>query len=285
MPGLEQLVELSRRLGIVEAYVQGGGGNTSFKDGDHRMWIKASGVELATVEALSGFVPVDYQKTLTMLDNCRSEADYIAMVGQAVITADATNSRRPSIETGFHALLGKVVLHSHSVWGNLINCCADGESLLKGICPKALWVSYVTPGLPLTKHIRSYIKVGSGNTILFLQNHGVIVSASDTDVAWKLHEDVNMRIRRHFKLPDIYQPVENSFIADTDHMLFPDQAVYLGHEASRFSKAGIETQQAYDFLSATMAQLSLKPHYLPQAEAQTLINMEAEKYRQKVAQV
>jgi len=227
-------------------------------------------------------VPVDYPQVIRTLQSCRTDADYVAAVGSSVIAADATGNRRPSIETGFHALLGKVVMHSHSVWGNLVNCAENGEEILKEILPQALWIPYQTPGLALTRQIQTYLAARPDAEILFLQNHGVIISAATTAQAWDWHEDVNRRIRARFNLPDTYQPTQ-AYTTDRQHILFPDQAVYLGNKLLAHSKASVETLQAYDFLRATMDELNLTPHYLPEAEAEFLVNMEAEKYRQKVA--
>ena len=284
MPELDDLAHLSRRLGAQIAYAQGGGGNTSLKDSSARMWIKASGIELATAEADKSFVPVDYKKTVSLLSQCKTEADYVECVGQSVIAEDATSNKRPSIETGFHALLGKVVMHSHSVWANLVNCALTGQKLVTDLFPNALWIPYETPGLPLTRRIQEYLKNQSDTEILFLQNHGVIVSAATTEDAWALHEDINQAIRARFSLSDSYPTADESFIADAQHILFPDQTVYLNHPILKNSKAGHETQQAYNFLRYTLIKLNLEPHFLPETESEALLNMEAEKYRQKVAQ-
>lgn len=285
--GLHQLAHVSRQLGGNKAFVQGGGGNTSFKNDARCMWVKASGSELAHVSLDQGFVAVDYTGIRDGLSACESEADYTGLVRSAILPAQETSKARPSIEAGFHALLGPCVLHSHSVLTNLLACAKEGVALTEAILPQAVWVPYASPGLPVTQSVMEKIiaqqALANGIAILLLQNHGLVVAAHTPDEAWQLHEKVNETVRSHFRLlPPVVE--EAPFCAaDAEHLLFPDQAVYLGHETLRLSKAGEETQQAYNYLRQTMHELGLTPNFLPVEEADFLLNMEAEKYRQKVA--
>ncbi len=57
---LQDIIALSRRYGSDPEAVLAGGGNTSAKDAD-RMYIKCSGVQLATMDG-AGFVPIDRHK-------------------------------------------------------------------------------------------------------------------------------------------------------------------------------------------------------------------------------
>ena len=49
MSEIEKLVEVSRKYGSDDRYVIAGGGNTSFKTAE-RLWVKASGHALATID-------------------------------------------------------------------------------------------------------------------------------------------------------------------------------------------------------------------------------------------
>lgn len=249
------------------------------------MWVKASGVELADVQPEKGFVAVDYHVIRQGLASCHGETDYTTLVRTSVIPTAATQTGRPSIEAGFHAILGPAVLHSHSILTNLLACSVEGQALCTTILPQAIWVPYASPGLPVTQSVVAQAETGQGaeeSAILLLQNHGLVVAAATPDAAWQIHEDVNTTVRRHFGLPDATLDDAPVFLADSAHLLFPDQAVYLGHEILRLSKAGQETQRAYNYLRHTMSMLGLTPNFLPPDEAGFLLNMEAEKYRQKV---
>lgn len=283
----ESLVRISRQLGCNQAYVQGGGGNTSIKVDNGRMWVKASGTELAAVRTDNGFVTVDYLHIRQGLAACTTEADYTGLVKASVLEHDAGRSARPSIEAGFHALLSPAtVLHSHSVLANVLTCTREGEDLCRNLLPEAIWVPYASPGLPVTRSVQdrlASISTGQQTIVLMLQNHGLVVAAKTPDAAWHLHATVNSTIMRHFDLAELALNAAPFFIADAAHLLFPDQAVYLGHESLRQSKAGEETQQAYNVLRSIMGTRNLTPNFLPPDEADFLLNMEAEKYRQKVS--
>lgn len=285
---LEHFVNVSRQLGQNTAYVQGGGGNTSFKVDGTCMWVKASGMKLAEVGADNGFIAVNYLRIRQELGACKTETDYTEVVRASVMDAGSSLSgRRPSIEAGFHAMLSPaVVLHSHSVLANLLACTEEGEELCRTLLPEAIWIPYASPGLPVTSLIGSHLSEldpDQPRIILMLQNHGLVVAAATPDAAWQLHSSVNAVIQSHFKLADPVLKNAPCFVADAAQLLFPDQAVYLGHEGLRQSEAGEETQQVYNFLRATMDDSRLTPSFLPSGEADFLLSMEAEKYRQKVS--
>ncbi len=135
---LETLADVSRRLGAQVGYIQGGGGNTSLKFGAGVLSIKASGIALATVDAETGFIALDGPVLRDGLRACRDESDYGRLLQGCVL--DGAERRRPSIESGFHALLGTCVIHTHSVWINLLTCSREGRDLARKILPEASWV-------------------------------------------------------------------------------------------------------------------------------------------------
>lgn len=278
---LQHLVSVSRRLGAEVGYIQGGGGNTSVKTDLNTMYIKASGQTLAGISAETGFLPLDWQRVRKSLSDCVTEEDYSRLLAEASLGTDA--SIRPSIETGFHALLGRCVLHSHSVWVNLLTCSHEGKDIAASLFPTAIWIPYFTPGLHLTKALQAAMGHEKPN-VVFLQNHGLIVSADDEEQAFALHESINKTIRHHFK-EELRFPVEKTAIPEgsTDGLLFPDQAVYHCNSVLAESQAGRETMQACDFISYNIQHLGLTINFIDEAEKNTLINLESEKYRQKVA--
>lgn len=282
MSDVEGLAAVSRAIGRDAAYVQGGGGNTSLKTGTATMHIKASGIGLASVTAQDGFVALDWRALRQGLDACQTEADYTRVLLAARLDPAAT--RRPSIETGLHALLGTCVLHSHSAWANLITCAQGGQEVARRVLPEALWVPYATPGLPLTRRIGELLRRHPDPSLLLLENHGLVVVGADVDSAAALHETVNARLRTHFGLEaTAYPGAEADEIAE-DRLLFPDQAVYLTDPALARSVAAAETRQAVRFLLATMPRLGLSPRFLGDGEFAELVGLDAEKYRRKVAQ-
>ncbi len=281
---LARLAAVSRQLGAARDYVQGGGGNTSVKLSARSMWIKASGTELAKADPASSFVEVDFIAIREGIGACRTESDYAALLKAATLeSAQAGDGRRPSIETGFHALQGTCVLHSHSVWTNLLTCALEGQGIAAALFPEAIWVPYATPGLPICHAIAERIDLAAPRATLLLGNHGLIVAAPDPEAAWAMHDAINRRVKAHFGLDEAYAEPDRHYEATTDKLLFPDQAVFLSSETLRETPGGRAIQSAYDFLRMTSEQLGLTASFLPEEEAHVLVNMEAEKHRQKVS--
>ena len=136
---LAQLIAISRAVGANPDYVQAGGGNTSVKSPDGRtMAIKASGTPLTAMSESAGWVEVDTAGVLSIFDrkdlatletNARE-----ARVLQHMYSAVLGGSGRPSVETALHAMLGKVVIHTHPVAVNALNC-GPGLKALGEITP------------------------------------------------------------------------------------------------------------------------------------------------------
>ena len=63
---INDLIEISRFYGSKKEFVIAGGGNTSYKD-EERIYIKASGIFLATIDE-EGFVVLDRKKVHAVLE-------------------------------------------------------------------------------------------------------------------------------------------------------------------------------------------------------------------------
>ena len=184
---LEKLIALSHSYGVDTEYVIAGGGNTSWKN-DLFMYVKGSGTELGTIQA-EGFVKVD----LARLDQIwsRSYSDDTDTREEEVL-ADLMASRyptegakRPSVETLLHALLPfSYVVHTHPALVNGITCSRKGEEAVwKLFGGSAIWVPVTNPGYILAREVKEKIEKHMEEgydfpQVIFLQNHGVFVSAS-----------------------------------------------------------------------------------------------------------
>lgn len=275
---VKSLASVSRRLGAKAGYIQGGGGNTSLKDGTGQMVIKASGLSLSTVDAMTSFITLDSHELREKLAYCGDEKSYGALLSRCII--NRSEARRPSIESGFHALLGTCVIHTHSVWINLLTCSQEGRDLAQHILPEAVWVFYATPGCELTHAVLNAIAIGRPNIVL-LENHGLVVSGDDPETTFLLHEEVNRRVIEGLGL-DLPFPWPGSERLMQDDLLFPDQAIYNCDPELQASQAGMETRQAVSFILAALTALNLSPRFLEDSERNKLMNLESEKYRQKM---
>ncbi len=278
--GIDKLVHISNAIGSQIAYVQGGGGNTSLKTTETQMFIKASGKFMADIEDETGFLPVDWTILRDQVNACENEADYGALLAASTLVDDSM--QRPSIETGFHAILGRCTLHSHSVWANLLACAQDGESLVRRLFPTAIWVPYATPGLALTKAVFERLD-GAKHVTIFLQNHGIVVSGPDTDTALTMHRAVTDTIRTAYPgLVDFDEVSDDAGEIKIGGLLFPDQAVYHADPVLADSRAGHEVMRACAFLIDRMNHADITVQYIDDTERDILLNMESEKFRQKL---
>ena len=273
---LAALVEVSRTLGADIGAIQGGGGNTSVKVGA-AMWVKASGRTLAGIDGETGFVEVDWQRLAADVRTCADEAAYAALLGQCRL--GGAEGARASIETGFHALLGPCVLHSHSVRANLLTCALEGPDRIAALFPEAAFAPYATPGIALTHRLAAAIGERQPQ-VVFLQNHGLIVAAAQPEAALALHGEVEARIATAYPGLPPFNPAAS---ADLPGLLFPDQAVFHGNPALSLTRAGRETMAACAWLIAAIPAAGLTPRFLDAAEAMVLTGMESEKHRQGLA--
>jgi NAD(P)-dependent dehydrogenase (short-subunit alcohol dehydrogenase family)/rhamnose utilization protein RhaD (predicted bifunctional aldolase and dehydrogenase) len=113
---------------------------------------------------------------------------------------------RPSVEAALHALLGHVVIHTHPVAVNALTC-GPGETALAELTrddePPPLWVDYTDPGYTLALAVKRATDAyaaehGAPPQALFLQNHGLFVSAPDAEPCIALHNDWCERCEAYF---------------------------------------------------------------------------------------
>ena len=200
-PKLQEMIEMSNKVGADDALVQGGGGNTSVKTEDGQlMYVKASGTDLAEMDEDEGYRTVDVSCCLEMLDD--EELQSLPMPEREPRVAErlldcCVDDRpgRPSVETSLHALMGDCVLHTHPSMVMGLMCAQDSRQgtarLFGDMEPPCLYVEYVDPGYPLAAELKDRIETYRGENgcdprVVFLENHGVFVSAEDADEALRV---------------------------------------------------------------------------------------------------
>ncbi|MDP4133908.1 MAG: class II aldolase/adducin family protein [Bacillota bacterium] len=265
MKALNDLEYISTAAGNRVDYTQGGGGNTSAKIDDTRMAVKASGFQLKQINPTTGFVVVDYKKIKDFYnsDN-KSEAESSALLKESVLDFEDLPKLRPSVEAGFHSILKKYVIHVHSVYANILTCSEEGKALIEKIFGelgyKYIIVPYVDPGFTLTCEIAERSKVlGCIPDIIFMENHGMVVTSDDAEKCVELNDAVNNAIIGYFKLDNTFPKVgvakvnDNEYVSNTDYLknyiksnkvapdlfseiiLYPDQLVYLNGGADKMA--------------------------------------------------
>ncbi len=255
---LQEFVSMSQTVGSMPDCIQAGGGNTSIKIGDI-MAVKCSGCQLKDMTENFGFVCLPYKDISKIyIDSDRgetSEKDTSDLVNDSVIHMDDLPERRPSVEAGFHALLGNAVIHSHAVYANIFNCIKDGQVKLDSIMKKAkiphLFLPFINPGAELAFAIIDKQKLLGDKFphVIFLKNHGLIVWADTAAEALELNTRVLDLLKNALELGD-YPNVDITNSGDcstsNNHLiksmianhsltpdvilhtpLYPDQLVYL----------------------------------------------------------
>jgi rhamnose utilization protein RhaD (predicted bifunctional aldolase and dehydrogenase) len=191
---IEVLTAISNYYGSKPEYVIAGGGNTSFKD-PSTLYIKGSGIALADCSPES-FVRMD-RHALARIWTKTYPAD--AGEREKAVLADlmdarqaGENHKRPSVETLLHDMLPfSWVIHTHPAIVNGLTCSRQGEQAVHRLFPgEAVWIPSTNPGYILAQRVKQEMEVyqacrGRPPGLIFLQNHGVFVSA---DTPEGIHE-------------------------------------------------------------------------------------------------
>ena len=194
---IKDLVEISRHYGKNKRAVIAGGGNTSLKTAD-RMWIKASGFPLATIEE-GGFAIIDREKLHVISTAAYSEDPFEREreIKYDLTAANLTPGRRPSVETSLHDLINyKFVVHLHPTLVNGILCSVEADKHVDAIFGiETLYLPYTDPGYTLYKEIErqlaTYRKSSKTDpSIILIQNHGIFVGADTTDEIREIYDGI-----------------------------------------------------------------------------------------------
>ncbi len=265
---IKELIDISQYAGSRVDYTQGGGGNTSVKNFNNgTMLIKASGYRLVDISEDTAFVAVSLDKIKGYYDSVdlKVEKDYekesAEVSKNSVIAIANMPSLRPSVEVGFHAILKKYVIHTHSVYANILTCSAEGEKLAQKLFKDKdfgfIFLPYINPGFSLTLAMKNAIdeyvkKTGKYPEVIFMKNHGLVVTGDYVNRVKSVNSDVNETIRNYLGLKDDFRKVTlvergSSFVSNTPIVkdfvknnvldkalldktpLYPDQLVYLNN--------------------------------------------------------
>jgi rhamnose utilization protein RhaD (predicted bifunctional aldolase and dehydrogenase) len=212
---ITDLIEVSRRYGADDQMVLAGGGNTSKKLGGE-MYVKASGHMLADIDA-SGFVRMDLSALEQIWDK---EYPEDTDERENRVLADMMEARfageqaRPSVEALLHSLLRPAyVVHLHPGLVNGVTCAQDGEQTVhRFFGDDAVWIPLVNPGYILAKTVRDAIREHEGRTgvypaSIFLQNHGVFVSADTLDEIDRIYDRIMSTLTAALKRTPQMAPV------------------------------------------------------------------------------
>ena len=209
---LLELIKISNAIGRDSSLVQGGGGNTSVKTDDGKyMYIKASGTALKDMNTKRGWrrmrlepvLSIIKDKSLAKLEVHKRETEVVNRLLLAC-DDDVTCVARPSVEAHLHAFLDKCVIHLHPSSAGAFANAKNGKTELEKLFKKIenylplLWVPYTNPGFTLAKSIAKLVddyqkRYGKKPAILFLEKHGLLISADSADTALHfVHRVINL---------------------------------------------------------------------------------------------
>ncbi len=197
---LAELIRISREVGAEASLVQGGGGNTSVKTADGEfMYVKASGSALKEMSETRGWrrlrlapvLAILRDASIASLEPAAREAMIVSQL--AVCCADEHDpAARPSVESHLHALLGRCVVHLHPTAVGAYVCAKEGRAHLEQALAEVglpwLWLPFVHPGYTLAREVKRRVEQftrehGAGPSLLFLEKHGVFISADSVEEA------------------------------------------------------------------------------------------------------
>lgn len=267
---MKDLITISRYAGMREDLVQAGGGNTSVKLDENQMAIKASGIQLAEVSKDHGYSVVNYPLVKQSMDKLvRGEN---TDTEEQILNHALLKGKRSSIETFLHAITGKVTLHTHPTAVNILTSRTGGIEILKEMFPDSLTVGYATPGLKLAElYYRTYLSETRQQErdfpVIFLKNHGMIVSGETAEEVIQITEDILRKTERKVGLDcqayrhayELYEKfrkygigdekitvkAENQCVLDAyeklsyslwDYQVCPDCIVFCGKKGFRYEK-------------------------------------------------
>ena len=174
-----------------------------------------------------------------------------------VIHYNLITKTRGSIETFMHSILKKYTIHLHPIQINRILVSEKAEEVVKHLFPNSLIIPYLTPGIQVCNKIR---ETYNGENLIFLINHGVIITSNEYTEIYSIVENVIRTFERfqnldfgkyhftntlsafmktHFDIDGVSYLCENKQIQDylynkpelfKEGITFPDALIYCGVE-------------------------------------------------------
>ena len=149
------------------------------------MFIKASGYNLTNIDEENGY---------TVINNKLLLEDINANTTKDVIEYNFIGNKRGSIETFMHSFLKKYTVHLHPIQINRILVSKKAIEIINEIYPNSLIIEYLTPGIKVCNKIRE--KYNDEN-VIFLLNHGIIITCDDIDEVYRLLNNVLIKFEEY----------------------------------------------------------------------------------------
>ena len=258
---LLQLQEITNPFASGSAHVQGPGGNTSVKSFD-QLLIKASGFTFKDIAKNNGVVLLDNTSVVKNLKALIENSSDGLQSKPPLVLYSIPPLAKPSMEYEFHSILDNYVLHTHSVYANIVNCCLECPEILSSLFNENeyILIPYLTPGFPIAAYLLK-LNLKKIPPIIFLKNHGIIVHGQTSKEVLSSYNYVQEKITEHFNLLrmpelDTYYASQNErsekpekiFLkVDVtnaneefyDQILIPDQSIFFKNKVSSSPESDI----------------------------------------------
>jgi rhamnose utilization protein RhaD (predicted bifunctional aldolase and dehydrogenase) len=230
------------------------------------MLVKSSGYKMKDISRSKGYSTMDYFN-ISKLNSSYKYESYLDNDSVFI-------GKRPSMEFGFHALLKKYVIHTHSIYITALLCGNQSPDLIPSLYKdlKYTYVKYTNPGYDLFKDIKNKQEIFD---IYFLENHGIIVTADNDIEVIRLFNKVNEIAKQYLKntIQDFKEfSLEYSKIKSFKNFLFPDAVIFNNREDK------VATLAANNYINYIINQIdTVRP--ITHKNVSNLLTLNSEKYR------
>jgi ribulose-5-phosphate 4-epimerase/fuculose-1-phosphate aldolase len=263
-----EFIDTSENVGEDITLCQNGGGNLSIKIDDKFMFIKASGYNMKDVYKTKGYSLIEYPIIIESLEHTMSDDGMYGALNPFMY-----RGKVPSMETGFHVLLDKYVLHLHPIYVTTLLCLKNSKEIIKSLYSNYYeyeYIEYVNPGFNLYDAIK---KTKMDKEIYFLENHGIILTSNNLDNLLETLDDINKIAKDKINNKDF--DLDCIFHIDYSNFVFPDAVIFNGDISKK------ATLSAHNYI-ITMGSKLGDMKYLSEDDVKYLKKMKAEKHRKNI---
>jgi len=93
-----------------------------------------------------------------------------------------------------HSILKKYTIHLHPIQINRVLISENSREIIEKCYPSGLVIDYFTPGIKVCNEINKYY---DNHEIIFLLNHGIIITSDDIECIYTLLEDVLIKFENY----------------------------------------------------------------------------------------
>lgn len=259
---IQNFITMCKEVSYDYSLVQCKGGNISCKLNNQEMLITCSGNSLNDVNVDVNYTIFNYYQFNDIFLRCNN---YFAAVKECSYNSVA------SMESGLHALFKeKFVIHVHPIHLNTILCAENCDGIIQEMYSDLDYtlIPYVTPGEKLMEYLRDNMVKSN---VIFMKNHGLIVTGKDFKAVISTVRDINSRSREWIVQRSMsYLPYYKTKNIINTPPLFPDAVIIP------------KMQEINETIHKNIVDCDLIPSYLTDSQVGELKNMEFEKYRGKL---